>query len=122
MKIVEKQDKIIVEHNGEFFILKELGNDRFRINDMQWNYGYIQDGQYGLMFFNNEIYWWYTEEGGLSIKSIDDLDNFADYLSKLLPRTEEYFYLITASLKRSKIVMLPKFLLDDYSSSLISIN
>ena len=122
MRIKEVQDKIIIFHNNNFFILKELNSDRYRIDNVSWNYGYVHDGEYGIMLYKGEIYWWYTEEGGISIKALIDYDNFASYLSKLLPQDNKYFYLIVASLKQIKIVMLPVFLLDDFSSSSILIN
>jgi len=115
MRIKEVQDKIIIFHNNNFFILKELNSDRYRIDNVSWNYGYVHDGEYGIMLYKGEIYWWYTEEGGLTVKALIDYDNFAGYLSELLPQSSEYFYLIVASLKKIKIITLPKFLLDDCS-------
>ena len=115
MKIVEVGDKIIVENNKKFFVLKELDSDRYRISNTSWNYNAIQDGQYGLMLYRHELFWWYTEEGGLTVKALIDYDGLANYLSELLPQSSEYFYLIVASLKKIKIITLPKFLLDDCS-------
>ena len=122
VKIKEIGDKIIISHNREFFILKELNSDRYRISNMNWNYGIVQDGEYGIMLYQNEIYWWYTEEGGITVKKVNDLDNLATYLSELLPQSSEYFYLIVASLKKVKIIVLPKFLLDNDSYNKILVN
>ena len=107
MKIVSSNKDIVVSYNKQFFVLENLKKLLFRVNDMSWNYGYIQDGVDGIMLYKNKLYYWYTEEGGISIEEVEDFDNLAEYLSKILPQSSEYFYLIN----RKFILMLPRSLL-----------
>ena len=107
MRIVVTQKDVVVGLNKKIFLLGILENEKYALNNFDWNYGVLNGSEDVLMFYKNKLYFGEWVDSNIIFHETDDSDNLADYLSKLLPKSDRYFYLITSKF----VLTLPKELL-----------